>query len=390
MGNNVKEIRNNLKETEIKKDEEMDLDKKCKIVFIGDVNEKSKIIDIYLNGNNQNTFFDFTFKNVNINGEDVTLLFYVTAGQEKFRALIPMYLRGADIIIILYNVSIYESFLNVEKKWIKEIEELNMHPLLVLVGTQNDLESNKVVDTKDGEVLAAKYGLLFYEVSIKEEESINILFNNVIFPEMAKKFKIGKKENLQKYLDENSLKKENGKIIDNKEKENIELKELQIQLNNEKNKNNNLINKINQLEKELEEERSKNNKLIAKINELENKSKDNNRNNIKDLLLENLLEKDKEIKELKIKLSRYPFDLNENEKLISIIFTTLNEEIYYSIICKDTDDFSKIENKLFEAFPKFIASEKNYFKINGIKIDKYKNLIGNNIKHNDIIIINFN
>ena len=230
MGNNVKEIRNNLKETEIKKDEEMDLDKKCKIVFIGDVNEKSKIIDIYLNGNNQNTFFDFTFKNVNINGEDVTLLFYVTAGQEKFRALIPMYLRGADIIIILYNVSIYESFLNVEKKWIKE-KGLNINPLLVLVGTQN-----KVVDTKDGEVLASKYGLLFYEVSIKEEESINIVFNNVIFPEMAKKFKIGKKENLQKYLDENSLKKENGKIIDNKEKENIELKELKIQLNNEKKK----------------------------------------------------------------------------------------------------------------------------------------------------------
>ena len=49
-----------------------------------------------------------------------------------------------------------------------------------------------------------------------------------------------------------------------------------------------------------------------------------------------------------------------------------------------------MENKLFEAFPEFNASEKNYFKINGIKIDKYKNLNGNNIKHNDIIIINFN
>ena len=164
---------------------------------------------------------------------------------------------------------------------------------------------------------------LFYEVSIKETNSIYKLFYNIIFPEMAKKFKIGNIENLQKYYDENSLVKKNKKILENKENEKINLKiiELQNQLNDEKNKNNNLINKINQLEKELDEVKSKNIKLMEKIKELENKSIDiDKKNEIKDLILDNLLEKDKEIKELKIKLSRYPFELNENEKLISCHF----------------------------------------------------------------------
>ena len=50
--------------------------------------------------------------------------------------------------------------------------------------------------------------------------------------------------------------------------------------------------------------------------------------------LETLIEKDKEIKELKLKLSRYPFELLEDEKLMSIILTSADEKINYSMICK--------------------------------------------------------
>ena len=387
------------KENDKKEDKEKDLDNKYKIILIGDHNtKKSSLLNIFMNDtfdfDYQPTIgLDFQSKNVNINGKDVHLILYDTAGQEKYRSLMPMYLRDADIIIILYNVAIYESFLNVEKDWIKEINELKKSDtILILVGNQIDLESKKIVDTKDGEALAAKYGILFYEVSIKETKSIYKLFYNIIFPEMAKKFKIGNIENLQKYYDENSLIKKNKEKKENKENEKINLKiiELQNQLNDEKNKNSNLINKINQLEKELDEVKSKNIKLIEKIKELENKSNDiDKKNEIKNLLVDYLLEKDKEIKELKIKLSRYPFELNENEKLISVIFTTLNEEKYYSIICKDTDDFNKIEKKFFEVFPQYYSSDNIYFKVNGKKIDRYKNLIGNNINHNDIIIIYF-
>ena len=54
---------------------------------------------------------DFHSKNVKIDNQDVRLLLFDTAGQEKFRSLIPMYIRDANIIILVYDItSNYEIF----------------------------------------------------------------------------------------------------------------------------------------------------------------------------------------------------------------------------------------------------------------------------------------
>ena len=135
------------------------------------------------------------------------------------------------------------------------------------------------------------------------------------------------------------------------------------------------------LEHELEKEKNENKKLREKIIELE-KNK-----NSKELMGENILEKDKEIKELKTKLSRLPFSLSEGENLISIIFTSIDENVKYSIVCKDTDEFNKIELKLLEHYPSYSETE-NIFTANGNLINKFKNLKENNIHGNDVIIIN--
>ena len=103
--------------------------------------------------------------------------------------------------------------------------------------------------------------------------------------------------------------------------------------------------------------------------------------------LEAIIEKDKEIKELKLKLSRYPFELLEGEKLMSVILTSTNEKINYPMICKNKDKFNLIENKFYEEFPEYIDTE-NYFMLRGKKINKYKTLEDNKINNNDIILIN--
>ena len=99
------------------------------------------------------------------------------------------------------------------------------------------------------------------------------------------------------------------------------------------------------------------------------------------------MEKDKELKELKLKLSRYPFELMEGEKIMSIILSTVDQKIHHSIICKNKEKFNIIENKFYEAYPDFIETE-NFFTLNGKKINKYKTLDENNIKNNDIILLN--
>jgi len=46
-------------------------------------------------------------------------------------------------------------------------------------------------------------------------------------------------------------------------------------------------------------------------------------------------------------LKKFPFKLNEEEKLISIIITTFDEDINYSMICKNTDLFYNIEKEFY-------------------------------------------
>jgi len=99
-------------------------------------------------------------------------------------------------------------------------------------------------------------------------------------------------------------------------------------------------------------------------------------------------EKDRKLKELELKLSRYPLELNEGEKLMTINFSTIDRRIQnYSIICKNTDIFNTIEKRLYEDYEEYYGTE-NYFTINGKKIQKCKNLEENNIHNNDAIILN--
>jgi len=157
----------------------------------------------------------------------------------------------------------------------------------------------------------------------------------------------------------------------------------------------NEYSKISAIKKELslEKAKSKNleeiikNNLKSNLKSGETPSKKSNSNE----LIESLLKKDKEIEELKEKLSRYPFELDKGEKMISIIIKSIDQNFLCSVICKETDKFLKIENKLselkkFEEYTDSLESE-IYFISNGKKIKKYKSLKDNNIKDNDIILV---
>ena len=75
-----------------------------------------------------------------------------------------------------------------------------------------------------------------------------------------------------------------------------------------------------------------------------------------------------------------------NEKLMSIVFNSFDENIHYSVICKNTDQFLKIESLLYDKYPQYKYLNKDYY-VNGVKIDITKNLKDNNIKDSDIITL---
>ena len=94
----------------------------------------------------------------------------------------------------------------------------------------------------------------------------------------------------------------------------------------------------------------------------------------------------KTIEELKEKLSRFPFDILKGEKLMSIIVISSDKKIHRAIICKNTELFCDLERKIYQKNDKIDIG--NYFTLNGKKIDETKSLDDNNIKDNDIIVLN--
>ena len=171
-----------------------------KIIFLGDqCVGKSSILNRFYQDKFEPDYqatigLDFHSKNVSINGTSVRLLLYDTAGQEKFKSLIPMYIRDANIIIVVYDITSKDSFVHTDH-WVNETKDLKREDaIFVLVGNKIDLEDKRVLETKEAENFANEKGFLFYEVSAKSGQGIQELFENQIFPEMARKFKLGDEE----------------------------------------------------------------------------------------------------------------------------------------------------------------------------------------------------
>ena len=76
---------------------------------------------------------------------------------------------------------------------------------------------------------------------------------------------------------------------------------------------------------------------------------------------------------------------------MSIIFQSIDQKMHISIICKNTDKFTKIENEIYEKEDYYQYSELDtFFTVKGKKINKYRTIEENGINDNDIIFLNVN
>ena len=100
-----------------------------------------------------------------------------TAGQEKYKGLIPSYVRNSSIVFVVYDVSSKSSFDNIPK-WITFIRSIE-NTTLVLCGNKIDIE-NREVTKEEGEALAQKEGLTFFETSAKTGDGIKNMFYNAV------------------------------------------------------------------------------------------------------------------------------------------------------------------------------------------------------------------
>lgn len=122
---------------------------------------------------------DFKIRTIELDGKTVKLQIWDTAGQERFRTITSSYYRGAHGIIIVYDVTDRQSFLNVEH-WLKEIDKYatgNVNKLLV--GNKSDLQSKKVVTYDEAKEFADKHGIKFLETSAKNSHNVEQAFQTM-------------------------------------------------------------------------------------------------------------------------------------------------------------------------------------------------------------------
>ena len=71
---------------------------------------------------------------------------------------------------------------------------------------------------------------------------------------------------------------------------------------------------------------------------------------------------------------------------MSVIFSSVDQNIHYSIVCKNTDIINKLEGELYREYPQFSETE-NFFMSKGKVLNKFHIFEKNNIKNGDVIVV---
>ncbi|KAI6203556.1 putative Ras-related protein Rab-5B [Aphelenchoides besseyi] len=99
-----------------------------------------------------------------------------TAGQERYHSLAPMYYRGAQAAIIVYDITNQESFAKA-KNWVKELQrQASPNIVIALSGNKADLAAKRVVEYEEAQAYAEDNGLLFMETSAKSSMNVQDIF----------------------------------------------------------------------------------------------------------------------------------------------------------------------------------------------------------------------
>ena len=125
---------------------------------------------------------DYKQKKIQLkNGKDIYLRIFDTAGQERFRSVSASFIKKADGIILIYDISSKDSFKSIGN-WMEDIKDIGKDKIpVILVGNKCDLPDEKrVISQKEGEEKAEEFKIPFYETSCKDVINIKEVFEKLV------------------------------------------------------------------------------------------------------------------------------------------------------------------------------------------------------------------
>lgn len=159
--------------------------REVKICLLGDtgVGKSSLVLrfvrDQYKENMESTIGASFMTKHLTVDGNTFVFQIWDTAGQEKYRALAPMYYRGAAAAIVVYDVTRETTFPTV-KDWVTELNKNTSSTIvLAIAGNKCDLEDLREVSTDKAKEYADDIGAIFAETSAVTAVNVQELFESI-------------------------------------------------------------------------------------------------------------------------------------------------------------------------------------------------------------------
>lgn len=165
-----------------------------KLVIVGDgacgktclliVFSKDQFPEVYVP-----TVFENYVADIEVDGKQVELALWDTAGQEDYDRLRPLSYPDTDVILMCFSVDSPDSLENIPEKWTPEVKHFCPNVPIILVGNKKDLRNDpntikelakmrqEPVKPQDGRSMAEKINAFAYlECSAKSKEGVREVF----------------------------------------------------------------------------------------------------------------------------------------------------------------------------------------------------------------------
>ena len=131
---------------------------------------------------------DFKAKTLQVGGHDIRLKIWDTAGEERFRNITAQYYKGAEGIILVFDLTKRESFDKIND-WMNQIKSNTKADeiSIVLLGNKKDAVNERVISFEEGKERADQFNVKFFETSALDGSGIEDAFQTLAQDIMDKK-----------------------------------------------------------------------------------------------------------------------------------------------------------------------------------------------------------
>ncbi|ESL11788.1 rab1 small GTP-binding protein [Trypanosoma rangeli SC58] len=163
-----------------------DCDYIFKIIVIGDsgVGKSSLTVrlseDVFYKDYASTIAIDFRMHQMNYMDKRVRLQIWDTAGQERFQSVATAFYRGANGVMLCFDLTHRPSFLHLDQ-WMERVRQQALPGIpCLLIGCKSDeARSARQVSKEEATAWAQQHGISFIETSAKEKENVQYAFQQI-------------------------------------------------------------------------------------------------------------------------------------------------------------------------------------------------------------------